>query len=126
MTAESDNGAYGRIVRRVAWLIAALGCAGAVFAGMRWGWKSGAGFLLGAALSYLSFWRWRRITDALGTAPTARGAVGMIVRFFLLIGLAYVIIKYLNVSPVAVLTGLLAAGVSVILALIFELFYART
>jgi len=126
MTAESGNEAYGRIVRRVSWLIAALGGAGAVFAGIRWGWRSGAGFLLGAALSYLSFWRWRKITDALGAAPTGRGSVGMILRFVLLIALAFGIIKYLEVPPVAVLTGLLAAGASVLLALLLELFYART
>jgi hypothetical protein len=126
MTAESDNGAYARVVRRVAWLIAALGCAGAIVAGVRWGWRSGVGFLLGAALSYLSFWRWRRITDALGAASNGRGSFGMIARFLLLIALAYVIIEYLRVPPVAVLTGLLVGGASVILALILELFYART
>ncbi len=126
MTTGSDSDAYVRVVRRVTWLIVAFGCAGASAAGLRWGWKSGLGFLLGAALSYLSFWRWRRITDAFGAAPRGRASLTMIVRFLLLIAVAYGIIKYLVLPPAAFLTGLLTAGAAVLVALILELIYART
>jgi hypothetical protein len=114
------------LVRRVRWLIIIIGSAGAAFAAILWDWKSGAGFLVGAALSYLSFWRWKRIADAFGTTPGSRASGIMILRFALLAGAAYVIIKYLKVPPGTVLTGLLAAGAAVFTALILELIYART
>jgi len=121
MPAASDNDIYQRIIRRVTWLIAGFGCAGSAIVSLRWGWKAGTGFLLGAALSYLSFWRWRKIAEALGHAPRPHASALMILRFLLLIALTYGIIKYLDVPPAAVLTGLLAAGAAVFVALILEL-----
>jgi len=121
MATANDNDAYDRLIRRVTPLIAVFGCLGTAIAGMRWGWKSAAGFLIGVALSYLSFWRWRRIAEAVGAAPARRASIMMILRFLLLVALAYGIIRYLDVPPAAVLTGLLAAGAAVTVALILEL-----
>jgi len=130
MTPENKSGdvhatpddVYVRFVRRVTPLIALFGCAGALIVGFRWGVKTGVGFLLGAALSYLSFWRWRRVADAMGTAPARRASIVMILRFALLIAVAYGIIKYLELPAGAVLSGLLSAGAAVTVALLLELF----
>jgi ATP synthase I chain len=119
---RTDDGVYARIIHRITWLIAGIGIAGSLVAGLTQGWRSAVGFCVGAALSCLSFWRWRRLTDALGDGPKGRQALGMVVRFFLLVAVAYGIIRYLGVAPAPVLVGLLTAGVAVVFALVLELF----
>jgi hypothetical protein len=123
---KSENDIYARTVRRVTWLILGLGVAGAIALGVNRGWKFGGGFLIGAGLSYVSFWRWRRVADAMGGTPGPRSVLLMLLRLALLIAVAYGIIRILMLSPAAVFLGLLVAGASVIVSLIIELIYART
>jgi hypothetical protein len=51
---------------------------------------------------------------------------GMVIRFALLVAAAYGIVKYLDVTPVAVFLGLLISAAAVIVSILFELIYART
>ncbi len=124
MMAASDDGVYERIVVRITRGIVGIGLIGFVFACAAKGWRFGLGFLLGAALSYLSFWRWRKVVDALGTdSKSGRSIKAMIGRFALLAIVAYAIVKYLEVNPVAVFFGLLAAAAAAIVSIVFELIY---
>ena len=86
----------------------------------------GIGFLLGACISYLSFWRWQRLVEAIGGAPKRRSTVWMMVRFLVLVAAAYAIVKYLEVNPVAVFLGLLVSAAAVVVSIVFELIYAGT
>lgn len=123
MNPESETARYRASARRIAWTIAALGVAGALYAVFKAGWRAGLGFALGAAASGLSFWRWKAVVERLGSAP-ARVAWGRwMARFLILATAAYVIVKYLEVNLVAVLAGLLVAAAAVIFEIIFQLFH---
>lgn len=114
---------YARVITRITKLIVVIGVAVAAVLAVRVGWRFGLGFLLGAAMSYLSFWRWQRVVESLGGAFEGRSTALMVVRFALLVAAAYGIVKYLEVNPVAVFLGLLVAAAAVTVAIIFELFY---
>ncbi len=125
--AASDDGIYGRIIFRITRGILGIGLIGFGAAVVAKGWRFGTGFLLGACLSYLSFWRWRKVVDSLGTdSKSGRSIKAMIWRFALLAAAAYVIVKYLEVNPVAVFLGLLVSAAAVIVSIVFELIYAGT
>ncbi len=121
----SDGGIYARIVHRITLGILALGGAGTAACAATWGWRFALGFFLGACMSYLSFWRWQTVVESLGTVKQ-RSVAGMVVRFAVLAAAAYGIVKYLDVTPVAVFLGLLISAAAVIVAILFELIYART
>ncbi|MGA3026801.1 MAG: ATP synthase subunit I [Bryobacteraceae bacterium] len=123
MTADTDP--YRTIVGRIVWLTVCIGGSGAI-AGFIWkGPRFGAGFLLGAALSLASFWRWKKVVDALGSGGKPRRAWVWLLRFAALAGAAYVIVKYLEVTPLAVFTGLLASAGAALMAAIYELIYGK-
>lgn len=112
---------YERFIRRVQWIVLALGLAGAV--GLSWtrGIRTGTAFLIGAAISFTSFWGWQKVVDRLGPNPRQRGRSFFILRLIALVALACVIIKYLRLNVAAAAVGLLVSGAAVVLELIFEL-----
>ena len=118
---ESDP--YSRLVRNTTRGVLVIGICGAAIGCMNWGWRAGLGFLFGAALSYLSFWRWRRLTEALTGAGSKQSLLSMLLRLALLIFAAYAIISYLEVRPEAIFLGLLASAAAVILSIVLELIY---
>lgn len=125
--AASDPAFFARAITRIVRNIAAIGIAGAVTFGYYKGMRYGAGFACGAAISYVSFWRWRKVAEGLGGGGAGRGRTwSFVVRFALLAGAAYAIVKYLEVKPLAVLLGLLAAAAAVIVEIGYELIYAGT
>jgi hypothetical protein len=113
-----------RFFRHVRWLILILAVAGAVgwtaFQGIRFG----AAFLIGAALSFASFWGWQRVVDALGPNPRKRANSFFVLRLIALGALACVIIKYLRLNVAAAAIGLLVSGAAVILEILYEMIYA--
>src|SRR5579883_2223224 len=113
---ENEPDPYLRIVRRITHGILILGPLGAVAAFVSGGWRFGVGFLLGAALSYVSFWRWQRVVESLSGSAKGRSLTGLILRFVGLVAIAYAIIKYLEVNPVAVFLGLLTSAAAVVVS----------
>ena len=123
MTAATDP--YQRIVHRIAVLTIWIGGAGTI-AGFAWkGPRFAIGFLLGATLSLASFWRWKKVVDALGTGAKPRRWWIWVLRLAVLAAAAYVIVKYLEVTPVAVFTGLLASAGAALMAAVYELIYGK-
>ncbi len=120
----SEPGSYEGFIRRVRWIILALGLAGAVALSIWQGIRSGGAFLVGAAISFSSFWGWQRVVDGLGPNPRQRGRLFFVLRLIALVGLAWVIIKYLQLSVAAAAIGLLVSGGAVVLELIYEMIYA--
>lgn len=116
--------AAGRIARNMLW-IAALGTVAACAAG---GWRWAAGFLLGASLSWLNY-RWlRRLVETLGGAqrPKRRpGSFTFALRYLLLGGAAYVILRFSRISLAGVLAGLFVLIAAVFAETIFELIYGN-
>jgi hypothetical protein len=121
MPPASDVDVYRRMVRRIAWLVVAIGLAGAATAAVLRGIAFGAAFLLGAALSGASLWRWKKISDAIGGTSGRRSPLGWILQLFLVIAAAFVIIVYLRVTAVAVVLGLLVSTAAIIVAILLEL-----
>jgi len=106
---------------------ALLGIAGAALVSLQWGWRAGGGFLAGAALSYLNFRLWIRMVRGLGEpGGTTHGAAFLGLRYLLIAGAAYVIIRVSEVSPAALMAGLLITAAAVVAEIIYELIFLRS
>jgi hypothetical protein len=106
----------------------AIAAAGTL-AAMAWrGWRVGAGFALGSALSWINF-RWlKHAVDSLSgkraqRSPRPRLAVLAGFRYLLLGGVAYVILSYSSISLGATLAGLFVSITAVIVEIFFEVVY---
>jgi hypothetical protein len=120
----NDAEFYDRVVRRIGWLILALGFAGAIGAAVWKGPASGIAFLIGAAISYAIFRAWRRVADALGPNPKKPNPALYALRMVALVAGAWVIIKFLGLNLAAAAVGLLVSGAAVVLEIVYELIYA--
>ena len=122
----ADQVFYDRFIRRVNWMIVGLGVAGSAILALSKGARVGLAFLIGATGSYVSFWGWQRVAEALTPSSKKPRSYGFILRIVVLFVLAYAIIRFLGLSFAAVVSGLLVSAAAVLLELIFELIYART
>ena len=120
-------------LRRIEWLTLALGSAGSIAAGWRWGWRGAVGLAIGAILSWLNF-RWLKGSVlAFGRAATAAGEneqtarvpksayAKFFGRFALLLVVVYVILSRSLLPVVAVLGGLFAVVAAVMIEIMWEL-----
>jgi hypothetical protein len=128
------NEAFGSAtLRRIEWLTLAIGAAGSVAAGWRWGWRGAVGLAIGAILSWLNF-RWlkgsvlafgRAATGAGEKAEPARVPKSAYAKFFgrfaLLLVAVYVILTRSVFPAVALLAGLFASAAAVVLGILWEL-----
>lgn len=128
-------------LRRIEWLTLALGAAGSVAAGWRWGWRGALGLATGAILSWINF-RWLKGSVlAFGRAATVSAAPGDKVqtarvpksayfkffgRFALLLIAVYVILTGRVLPAVTVLAGLFASAAAVVVSLLWELLASGT
>ena len=122
----NDRLSYERIIGRISRIILILAVLGASVLWASKGIRIGVAFLIGCAVSYLSFWGWQQVAAALGPTPKKRSSFGFTIRVILLGALACVIIKFLGLDVATAVTGLLVSAAAVILELIYELIYART
>jgi hypothetical protein len=122
----AEQAFYDRFIRRVSWIILALALIGSAVMALVKGARIGLAFLVGAMVSYASFWGWRQVVDAVTPAPRKRSSFPFILRILLLFVLAYAIIRFLGLNVAAAASGLLVSAAAVLLELVFELIYART
>jgi len=123
-----DDLFYDRALARIQRNIPAISFAGIAAAWILRGWTWGAGFALGAAVSWMNY-RWlKQIADAVGgkQRPRVRMAIVLGLRYFLLGGGAYVILRFTKVSVPSALLGLFVSVAAVVVEILFELLYART
>jgi hypothetical protein len=104
--------------------MAALGAVGSAAAWVGWGWRYGAGFLVGSLISGLNFLFIRGMVNRLGGARP-RGGFAMAVRYPLLAACAYVILRFSPIRVSAVLAGIFVFTAAVFIEVIFEIAYAR-
>jgi lipid-A-disaccharide synthase-like uncharacterized protein len=121
-----DQAFYDRFIRRVTWIMVVLAITGSVLLVITKGIRIGLAFLIGATVSYGSFWGWRQLVDALAPQPKKRSSFPFVFRILLLMAAAYAIIRFLGLNVAAAASGLLISAAAVLLELIFELIYART
>jgi len=110
-------------IGRILAVVAVLGTCGALAIG---GWKTGAGFLLGAAISGLNYHWLHKLVASLGAGGRPRyRSVVLGFRYLLLGGGAYVILRLSSISLRAVLAGLFVLTAALFVEVICELVYAR-
>ena len=122
-----DERFFEDALARIGKAMFAIAAAGLVFAWVWRGWRYGAGFALGAAASWLNF-RWlKQIVGALGRSRPAKKRVAVLagLRYALLGGGSYAILRYSPVNLTAAMVGLFIAVAAVIAEICFELVYAR-
>ena len=126
MTGDFYQRAIARIYRNIYW---AAGI-GTVAAAVWKGWTAAAGFALGAALAWLNFYWLHKLVDSLGgtePAPTHKSlAVAAGLRYLLFGGVAYAMMKVLEISVEAIVAGVLVMVAAVLMEVLYQLFYART
>jgi len=126
MTTAPDRLSFAQVAARIGRtlaVIAALGTCGAFALG---GWQTGAGFLLGAAVSGLNYHWLHKLVANLGAAGRPRfRTIALGFRYLILGGGAYVIVRLSKISLAGVLAGLFVSTVAVFVEVIFEIVYAR-
>lgn len=119
-----DPAFYERAFRRINQIGFALAAGGAIVCLAVWGARAAAGFVVGSLISFVNFRLWKRLVNAIGDKgekPRTASAVLLGLRYLLLAGVIFVIIKYFGVSLPAVLTGLLISMAAVLVEAIYEL-----
>ena len=124
MITNADDDFYQRVTSRIFKVMLAIAAAGTLAALVWRGWRVGAGFALGSALSWINF-RWlKHAVDSLsGKRARPRLAVLAGFRYLLLGGAAYVILSYSSISLGATLVGLFVSITAVIAEIFFEVVY---
>lgn len=124
---------YDRALTRIKLLTVGVGLIGTAAMLLTRGQGNAAGFLAGAAISYVNFELLSGLANVIGTQKggsprKARGWGVLIALRYAIVGAAvYVIVRVLGITPLAVLAGLLAAFAAVILEILYELIlHART
>ncbi len=118
---------YARALRRIdrsALVIAIIFIAGVA---VRRGWRDAAGCAIGAVLSFINLKLWKRLANSTGSpgrSPASAVLLGL--RYLLLGGVIFVIIKYFEVNLLAVLAGLLVSVAAVIVEILYELIFASS
>ena len=113
-----------RALKRMLRLSLAVGAAGVIVAFILYGPRIAAGFLLGATFSLLNLRWWTGVAEAIGGSGKApiRGSAGLLaMRYLLVAGAIYVIVKFLKITPAALLVGLLVSVAAVMLEALYEL-----
>jgi hypothetical protein len=115
---------YEQALRRVCRFAVVLALTGTAAVLAAYGLRTAVGFMLGAALSILNFRGLSMLVNVIGGAKPGALAAVLIALRYLLIGCAiYVIVRFLGVTPAAVVWGLLAAFAAVILEIVYELIF---
>jgi hypothetical protein len=123
---ELDERYLSRSVARVYTFMTAMSLGGVLILWGWQGWRWAVGFALGAAASWLNF-RWlKKIVDSLGhaatgSAPKARGAIFLGMRYILLAGAGYVILRSSEINLTAALVGLFVSAAAVTLEILYQL-----
>ncbi len=124
MTTMAEPLDFGRASRRIARFLACVAVAGTALAGAAGGWKWGAGFLAGSVAAWFNFHWLKRLVSALGGKP-APSSFRLALRYLLLGGCGYVIVRFSSIPVPAVIAGLLALIAAIFIEILFELVYAR-
>jgi small-conductance mechanosensitive channel len=118
--------AYPRPLRRVSAIALALALVGAAAAGAWRGWQTALLFLGGAAASYFSFASLREMVESFGPGARPRRRrllVAFSIRYLILGGGAYVIVKFFGVNAIAALAGLFVTVAAIVADIFYELIH---
>jgi hypothetical protein len=124
MAAPESLVTYERARERIGRFMQAIAVLGTAIALVEGGWKWAAGFFLGSLISGLNF-RWlRRLVDSIG-GKGRRSSVFFALRYLLMGGCAYAILRFTSINLTAVLIGLFVLTGAVFIEVLFEIIYGR-
>lgn len=124
MTVESAF--YDRALRRIDRIAIGVAVIFTVGVFVVRGGREAVGCAIGAVLSLLNLLLWKRAAGAVtgGDERTSSSSAALFaLRYLLLGGIVFVIIKYFEVSFLAVLAGLLVSVAAIILEILYELIF---
>ena len=124
--AVPDGVSYEHVVQRITRISLLLAAAGSVVAFGLGGWSWAAGFALGSTVSWISF-RWlKQLVGALGVAhPPSNLPQKAVMRYLLIAGAAYLLVKYTVVNLRAAVAGLLVSSAAVMIEILIQLVQAK-
>lgn len=117
---------YDRAAWRIGRNVAIIASAGTVGLLAYRGWSWSAGFFIGSLISWLNY-RWLRgLVETLGGERRPRQrSVFLAFRYILLGVVAYAIVRFTSISPLAVLAGVFVLTAAVFAETAYEIVYAR-
>jgi hypothetical protein len=119
---------YDRSLTRIVRIAIVLGLVGTIVTLVQRGTWIAVGFLTGTILSLINFSTLRHLAEGLeasGTAPMRGSALFFGLRYLILGGVVYVIVKVLGISLMAILAGLFVSAAAVIVEILYELVFSR-
>ena len=117
---------YAGSVRRTVRMMVVLAAGGAIAAGFLHGFLAALGFIIGAAISFVSYARWNRIVSALVPGSRTRASTILLALWPLIIAaVLYVILKYSGINLMAVFVGLFVSTAAVAIEAVYQ-HHART
>lgn len=119
-----DASFYDRALRRMSRAALWLAAIATACVAIRFGWVDALGCAAGAAVSLLNLHWWKRLAAALGEGgPPSRhaSAVFLGLRYVLLGGVCFVIIRFFGVRDLALMAGLLIPVAAVLVEIAYEL-----
>jgi hypothetical protein len=119
-----DGLSYRRASLRIGRIMAAIAILGSLAALALAGWKSGAGFLVGAFISVLNFYWIKGVVDGMAGGRRRRTVV-LAFRYLILAAAAYVIVKLIPIDLRAILAGVFVFTAAVFVEVAIEIVYAR-
>ncbi|MEQ1945878.1 MAG: ATP synthase subunit I [Bryobacteraceae bacterium] len=112
---------YQLSLPRITRITLLIGAVGTIATGLLWGVSTGGAFLVGAMLSLITIRSWVQFAAMLtnpdpgARKPGAASGMFLVLRYLLFAGIVYVMMKYLESPPAAILAGLLASFAAVVL-----------
>jgi len=119
---------YQRALARIWWLTIGFGAAGSIAVAIRYGLRTAFGFAVGAAISVFNLETFRGLAGSLGGEVNKRAityGILFVIRYGLIGGAVYVIVKYLEVSLMAVFAGLFVSAAAVLAEILYELGFSK-
>lgn len=123
-----DSAFYDRALRRLDRIAVAMGI-GAVVWFLVWsGWRDAAGCAFTAAASVYNLRRLKQLAAGVSGGPRRSGAASAValgLRYLILGGICFVIIKFLGVGLGAIFAGLFTSVAAVLAEIFYELLFTR-
>ena len=121
MTQQADL--WAASVRRTTYILVVITAAGAATCIVLRGTRYALGFCIGAAISLLSFRRWKAMVEVIG--PASRGGLRtlwLVLRPILIAAVLYAILRFSGLNLMAALLGLFVSAAAVAIEAVYQVY----
>ena len=127
---QKEEAFYAEVYRRLVTIMALLGAAGTITAGIWFGLSMAVGFFAGSVIAVLNFHWLKRTIEAMGGRLPSRGraawgvVMGFLLRYILIAVAAYVILKSTTNSLYGFFAGLVIPAGAIVIEAMYETYRA--